>query len=48
MVSASKNLKQAMARVQQIVEPGDSVFVFGSFYTVSEVLPSSYQMLVQN
>ncbi|MEZ5569164.1 MAG: cyanophycin synthetase [Halioglobus sp.] len=39
MLSCSKNLKQAMARVQQIVGPGDSVFVFGSFYTVAEVLP---------
>ena len=38
-VSCSKNLRQAMARVRQIAAPGDSVYVFGSFYTVAEVLP---------
>ncbi len=38
-LSCSKNLKQAMARVRQVVRPGDSVIVFGSFYTLAAVLP---------
>ena len=39
MTSVSKNLKQAMRRAQSITGAGDRIVVFGSFYTVAEVLP---------
>lgn len=39
MISISKNLRQAFRRAQSIAGPGDRVVVFGSFYTVAEVLP---------
>jgi dihydrofolate synthase/folylpolyglutamate synthase len=39
MISISKNLRQAFRRAQSLAAPGDRVVVFGSFYTVADVLP---------
>ena len=39
MISISKNLRQAYRRAQSLAAPGDRVVVFGSFYTVADVLP---------
>jgi dihydrofolate synthase/folylpolyglutamate synthase len=39
MISISKNLRQALRRAQSISKEGDRLVVFGSFYTVAEVLP---------
>lgn len=39
MVSVSKNLSQALARVNMMVEPGDQVVLFGSFEVASALLP---------
>jgi len=39
MVSVSKNIRQALRRAQGIMSEGDRLVVFGSFYTVAEVLP---------
>ena len=38
-VSVSKNLRQALARARSLMEEGDRLVVFGSFYTVGAVLP---------
>ena len=38
-VSVSKNLRQALRRAQGIMAEGDTLVVFGSFYTVGEVIP---------
>lgn len=38
-VSVSKNLRQALARARSLMEEGDRLVVFGSFYTVAAVLP---------
>ena len=38
-VSVSKNIRQAFRRAQQLMAEGDMLVVFGSFYTVAEVLP---------
>lgn len=38
-VSVSKNLRQAWRRAQEIMREGDRLVVFGSFYTVAEILP---------
>lgn len=38
-ISVSKNLRQAWARARSIAAPGDRIVVFGSFFTVAEVLP---------
>lgn len=38
-VSVSKNLRQAWRRAQEIMTEGDRLVVFGSFYTVAEILP---------
>jgi len=37
-VSHSKNLRQALARAQQLAAPGDCIVVFGSFTTVAAAL----------
>ena len=39
MVSVSKNVRQAFRRAQSLMGAGDRLVVFGSFYTVAEVLP---------
>jgi dihydrofolate synthase/folylpolyglutamate synthase len=39
MISVSKNLRQAFRRAQGLMEEGDRLVVFGSFYTVAAVLP---------
>jgi dihydrofolate synthase/folylpolyglutamate synthase len=39
MVSCSKNLRQAFRRAQRVMSEGDRLVVFGSFYTVAEILP---------
>jgi dihydrofolate synthase/folylpolyglutamate synthase len=39
MVSISKNIRQAFRRAQSLMTEGDRLVVFGSFYTVAEVLP---------
>jgi len=39
MISVSKNVRQALRRAQKIMVEGDRLVVFGSFYTVAEVLP---------
>ena len=39
MVSVSKNIRQAFRRAQSLMAAGDRLVVFGSFYTVAEVLP---------
>jgi len=39
MVSVSKNIRQALRRAQQLMSEGDTLVVFGSFYTVAEVMP---------
>ena len=38
-VSVSKNLRQAFRRAQGLMAEGDRLVIFGSFYTVAEVLP---------
>ena len=38
-VSVSKNIRQAFRRAQSLMNKGDRLVVFGSFYTVAEVLP---------
>ncbi len=39
MVSVSKNIRQAFRRAQQLMTEGDMLVVFGSFYTVAEIMP---------
>ena len=39
MISVSKNVRQAFRRAQSLMSAGDRLVVFGSFYTVAEVLP---------
>ena len=39
VVSVSKNIRQAFRRAQSVMVEGDRLVVFGSFYTVAEVLP---------
>ncbi len=39
VVSCSKNLRQAFRRAQRVMTEGDRLVVFGSFYTVAEILP---------
>ena len=39
MVSLSRNLRQAFRRAQTVMAEGDRLVVFGSFYTVAEILP---------
>lgn len=39
MISVSKNIRQAFRRAQGIMTEGDRLVVFGSFYTVADVLP---------
>ncbi|MFT4518575.1 MAG: dihydrofolate synthase/folylpolyglutamate synthase [Halioglobus sp.] len=39
MISISKNLRQAFRRAQSVAAQGDTVVVFGSFFTVAAVLP---------
>lgn len=39
MVSSSKNLRQAFRRAQGLMAEGDRMVVFGSFFTVAEVIP---------
>ncbi len=38
-VSVSKNLRQALRRAQAVMQSGDLLVVFGSFFTVAAVLP---------
>ena len=38
-VSVSKNIRQAFRRAQSVMAEGDRLVVFGSFYTVADVLP---------
>ena len=38
-VNVSKNLRQAFHRATELMAEGDRLVVFGSFYTVAEVLP---------
>jgi len=38
MVSVSKNVRQALARARSVAGPDDRILVFGSFYTVGQVL----------
>ena len=38
-VSVSKNLRQALRRAQSVMTEGDRLVVFGSFYTVAQVMP---------
>jgi folylpolyglutamate synthase/dihydropteroate synthase len=38
MISVSKNLKQAFARVRMLAEAGDQVVLFGSFEIAAELL----------
>ena len=39
MVSVSKNIRQAFRRAQSALAEGDRLVVFGSFYTVADVMP---------
>ena len=39
MISVSKNFSQAFARLRQMCQPGDEIIVFGSFVSVSALLP---------
>ena len=39
MISVSRNVRQALRRAQKIMVEGDRLVVFGSFYTVADVLP---------
>ena len=39
MISVNKNLRQAWRRVFSLLQPGDRLVVFGSFFTVAGVLP---------
>ena len=39
MISVSKNVRQALRRAQRLMTEGDRLVVFGSFYTVADVLP---------
>ncbi len=38
-ISVSKNIRQAFRRAQSVMAEGDRLVVFGSFYTVADVLP---------
>lgn len=38
-VSISKNPRQAFRRAQSVASPGDTLVIFGSFYTVAALLP---------
>lgn len=38
-ISVSKNIRQAFRRAQSVLVEGDRLVVFGSFYTVAQVLP---------
>lgn len=38
-ISVSKNIRQALRRAQSVMGEGDRLVVFGSFYTVADVLP---------
>jgi dihydrofolate synthase / folylpolyglutamate synthase len=39
MISISKNVTQAFRRAQQVMGEGDTLAIFGSFFTVAAVLP---------
>lgn len=39
MISVSKNIRQAFRRAQSVMDEGDRLVVFGSFYTVADVMP---------
>jgi dihydrofolate synthase / folylpolyglutamate synthase len=39
MISVSKNLRQAFRRAQVLLNPGDRLVVFGSFFTVAAIMP---------
>ncbi len=39
MISVSKNIRQAFRRAQRVMDEGDRLVVFGSFYTVADVMP---------
>jgi len=39
MISVSRNVRQAFRRAQSVMVEGDRLVVFGSFYTVADVLP---------
>jgi dihydrofolate synthase/folylpolyglutamate synthase len=39
MISISKNIKQAFRRAQSLMNEGDRLVVFGSFFTVAAVMP---------
>ena len=39
MISISKNITQAFRRAQQVMGEGDTLAIFGSFFTVAAVLP---------
>jgi len=39
MISVSKNIRQAFRRAQSVMGEGDRLVVFGSFYTVADVMP---------
>ncbi len=39
MISLSKNLRQAYRRAQSVMSQGDTLVVFGSFFTVAAILP---------
>jgi len=39
MVSVSRNIRQAFRRAQGLMATGDVLVIFGSFYTVAEVMP---------
>lgn len=39
MISTSKNVRQAFRRAQTLMAPDDRLVVFGSFFTVADVMP---------
>ena len=45
MISVSKNSRQALARAQSLVNPGDEIVVFGSFFAVAEVYPKLKKLM---
>ena len=47
-ISHSRNLRQALARARQFAAEGDTLVVFGSFYTVAELLPKLEKHRVEN
>ncbi len=47
MISVSKNMRQAMARAEQLVKEDDEIVVFGSFLAVADVLPKLKKSIVK-